>query len=93
MSHKWKSVAALAMVLALAGAWAEQSFVHTDDGCPVEIHCLACRLALGTAAVATADVAAPTPTLEDLGSVAPAIRHAHADPATERAASRGPPSA
>jgi hypothetical protein len=42
---------ALAALLAFLGASAE-GFVHTDDGCPVEIHCLACRLALGTTAVA-----------------------------------------
>jgi hypothetical protein len=30
---------------------AEQSFAHTDDGCPVEIHCIACRLATGTIAI------------------------------------------
>jgi hypothetical protein len=26
-----------------------ESFVHTDDGCRVEIHCLACRLAVVSA--------------------------------------------
>jgi hypothetical protein len=38
------------------------SFVHTDDGCQVEIHCLACRLALGNAvgaAILASDAAAP----------------------------------
>ena len=46
-------VALLALV-AIGTAWAAETFAHTDDGCPVEIHCLACRLATGTVAVLTA---------------------------------------
>ena len=38
---------------------AEESFAHTDDGCPVETHCIACRLATGTVAV----LAAATPAI------------------------------
>jgi len=38
----------------------EESFFHTDDGCPVETNCLACRLATGTVAV----LAAALPAIE-----------------------------
>jgi hypothetical protein len=37
-----------ALLIALLAVVSVGSFVHTDDGCQVEIHCLACRLALGT---------------------------------------------
>jgi hypothetical protein len=43
-------IAMLALVC-VGAAFVQESFVHTDDGCGVEIHCLACRLAAGTAAV------------------------------------------
>jgi hypothetical protein len=36
------------LLIALLALVSVGSFVHTDDGCQVEIHCLACRLALGT---------------------------------------------
>jgi hypothetical protein len=49
-------VAALAL-LALAVVLLAGTFVHTDDGCVVERHCLACKFTLhtadGTAAIAT----------------------------------------
>ena len=51
-------VAALVLAAVCMGV-AEESFAHTDDGCPVETHCLACRLATGTIAV----LAATTPAL------------------------------
>jgi hypothetical protein len=59
----------LALFAALAG-----SFVHTDDGCEVEQHCRACRLAVagladhvpGAAhAVAPADLSAAGPAVDD----------------------------
>ncbi len=46
-------VAALVLAATCLGV-AEASFAHTDDGCPVETHCLACRLATGTVAVLAA---------------------------------------
>ena len=60
--HSWLTrrrfllVAALVLAAVCMGV-AEESFAHTDDGCPVETHCLACRLATGTIAV----LAAATP--------------------------------
>jgi hypothetical protein len=46
-------VAAIAVmaIVCLGTALAAETFVHTDDGCAVEIHCLACRLAVGSTAV------------------------------------------
>lgn len=38
---------------------AEESFVHTDDGCAVETHCLACRLALGSTVVLALAITTP----------------------------------
>jgi hypothetical protein len=42
---------ALAALVCVSAALLEESFVHTDDGCSVEIHCIACRLAAGSTAV------------------------------------------
>jgi hypothetical protein len=70
MRHSTKAFAFVAL-LALVGVSAalyEESFAHTDDGCAVEVHCVACRLLLGSATVlvavpvlapATVAVAAP----------------------------------
>ena len=80
-----------ALLLAVAGALVEESFVHTDDGCAVEVHCLACRLAVGTTAVAGALIAAPVQPLEQTGFVAPVTRDLTQSPAADHAFSRGPP--
>ncbi len=42
---------ALAVLVCVSAALLEESFVHTDDGCSVEIHCIACRLVAGSTAV------------------------------------------
>jgi len=47
------TLAALVLAAMCMGI-AEESFAHTDDGCPVETHCIACRLATGTVAVLAA---------------------------------------
>jgi hypothetical protein len=41
-------VAALCL-LSLGSALYQESFAHTDDGCEVETHCLACRLVVASA--------------------------------------------
>jgi hypothetical protein len=84
-------LAALAL-LALAVLLALGTFVHTDDGCAVERHCLACRFALHTAEGAAAIATGP-PTLDSSEDVGP--------PRTERRGcgqsvvrtTRGPPAA
>ena len=50
---------ALAVLVCVSAALAEESFVHTDDGCTVEIHCIACRLAAGSTAVISPAIVLP----------------------------------
>jgi hypothetical protein len=52
--RRWSVVLASVVLAAMCVGLAEESFAHTDDGCPVETHCLACRLATGTVAVLAA---------------------------------------
>jgi hypothetical protein len=89
-----KRLAAVAFValVVFGAAFAEAAFVHTGDGCTLEIHCLACRWTVGTTAVvapafvfvaaigATAPLPVETPT--------PVLATAHDAPT-----SRGPPAA
>jgi hypothetical protein len=84
-------IALLALVCLGAAAY-EQSFVHTDDGCQVEVHCLACRLALGGTAVGPA-IQAP-----DVAPLRVVSRRPLSDrqrlplaPAARSTASRAPP--
>jgi hypothetical protein len=51
----------LAAVLCTAVAVVETSFVHTDDGCAVEVHCLACRWSYSTTIVFAPAPPSPTP--------------------------------
>jgi hypothetical protein len=44
----WIAVAALVCVNV---ALVDEAFFHTDDGCDVEVHCVACRLLAGTTGV------------------------------------------
>jgi hypothetical protein len=90
--HKRLAAVAFVALVVFGAAFAEAAFVHTDDGCTLEIHCLACRWTVGTTAVvapvfvfvatvgATAPLPVETPTLV---------------PATDDQAptSRGPPAA
>jgi hypothetical protein len=79
-------------LLAFLAALVVLSFVHTDDGCVVERHCLACSWALSPAAGVQAPVSV-APVLEWVGTVAieaTAGPQAHAPLAS---VSRGPPAA
>ena len=59
-------VLALVLLASMGALLAEESLVHTDDGCQVEVHCLACRLALATSVVpAAAPVPLPLPQAAD----------------------------
>jgi hypothetical protein len=42
---RWVLASALLLIAAFGAGFA-QDVVHTDDGCQVEIHCLACQRAL-----------------------------------------------
>ena len=50
---------ALAVLVCVSAALVEESYVHTDDGCSVEIHCVACRLAAGSTAVVSPAIVLP----------------------------------
>jgi len=81
---------ALMAILALA-AVALAELVHTDDGCVVETHCLACRHAL---TVAGGSVSAPiviSPALEDFGPAPLAYRAAERSADLPSAPLRAPP--
>ena len=54
-------IAAVAFVSALAvGMLVCADFIpHTDDGCTVEIHCLACRLSVATTTAHTPAISLP----------------------------------
>ena len=62
--RRWWIALAAVVLAALCVGLAEESFAHTDDGCPVETHCLACRLATGTVAVLAPAVPVPQRTVE-----------------------------
>jgi hypothetical protein len=63
---------------------------HTDDGCGIEVHCLACSTAVGKAATAAAVVTVPAPgsAVENLSANVP---RAPLVPDVEAADPRGPP--
>lgn len=90
LRKRLKGTALLALLLFL-GAFAEAAFFHTDDGCAVEIHCLACRLTLGTTAVAPPPSISVGTDLIDLGAAlqAPVPRVVEAAP--RAVTTRGPP--
>ncbi|HYU41481.1 MAG TPA: hypothetical protein VEQ84_04980 [Vicinamibacteria bacterium] len=45
--------------MCVSSALLEESYVHTDDGCSVEIHCVACRLVAGSAAIISPAIVLP----------------------------------
>lgn len=64
---RWTFAASLVLLGAFALAFAGD-LVHTDDGCQVEIHCLACQRVL--VSVGVAGLAAPwCPSIERLGRI------------------------
>ena len=83
---------ALALLAGLGVLLVGESFFHTDDGCPVETHCLTCKWAAGSIAIVTPDLT-PTLALEPYGEIVapPAIASLQAP--SGHAASRGPPQA
>jgi hypothetical protein len=84
-----KAALALSLLLAL-GAAVASDFVHTDDGCVVEQHCLACRWAQATLSL---PALAPVPTmrLEPVGEVMMVVTAISTTVATAETASRAPP--
>lgn len=83
---------AAALLAALAGVVLEESYArHTDDGCAVEIHCLACRLAVGTTAVAATTCLVPSALLAEAGAAPIPRRRPSQGLSLQRPRGRAPP--
>jgi hypothetical protein len=88
----WAPRATALAVLVLLAALLAGEFVHTDDGCVVERHCRACRVALASAGAA-ASAAPPVPVLAPGEAVVPAARRSLLAGPPDSDSSRGPPPA
>ena len=87
----WPAIALLVLA-ALVSVMGADFLPHTDDGCATEVHCLACRSALGRQGVTFTS----TVTLTHLHAVGTVVERTpfRIEPvARDVAASRGPPSA
>jgi hypothetical protein len=86
---RWLSAAALLLIAGIAGGVVED-LIHTDDGCAVEIHCLACQRTLASVGV----VALPatwSPSIELVGRIV-AVEHSPThEPDSPTAGARAPP--
>jgi hypothetical protein len=82
--------AAVLALVCLGLAMAEDAFLHTDDGCLIETHCVACRWHHG-AVVVTPAVAQLHAAPAAIQIVAAAPTHVAADGPRRTASSRGPP--
>jgi hypothetical protein len=85
--------AAIALVLlAVLGAVFAGQYVHTDDGCAVETHCVACRQAVASIAVPTPHVVLAPAFDQPIGS-APVSANVGIAQISFPRPSRGPPEA
>jgi len=84
------TLVALALVTVVGMGLIEGYLPHTDDGCKVEIHCLACRWAMASTAV-SAPLSAPSLALELTGTIDGQTRGEPLDRSADRPSSRGPP--
>lgn len=86
---RWVYAAALLLIAGIVGGVA-QDLIHTDDGCPVEIHCLACQRTL--ASVGVAALPAPwSPSIELIGRIVAVEHSPRHEPDSPPAGSRAPP--
>jgi hypothetical protein len=83
---------ALLVLAAILVAELQIAFVHEDDGCAVEIHCLACRLTLGCGAVAASITSNVAPAGQAVAFVVPVTSIAASSTVLEAQRPRGPPS-
>lgn len=83
-------VAAWLVLLGLGVATLEEAFIHTDDGCEVEVHCNACLLRLGTTGVVAAAFSLPVAAAR-VERVAPPPIASFEDAKPEDVPARGPP--
>jgi hypothetical protein len=86
---RWAFAASLLLMLAFAWGFAAD-LVHTDDGCQVETHCLACQRVLGSVGVA-ATTPSWYPSIEPVGRVDVGNHIAILDADAPTAGSRAPP--
>jgi len=96
MSLRTRRSRSLLLALALLAGFGlllvGESFFHTDDGCPVETHCLTCKWAAGSIAVVTPDLTQAL-ALEPYGIVAIPPALPSVQDGRGHASSRGPPPA
>ena len=91
LRDRWALASALLLIAAFGVGFA-QDFVHTDDGCQVEVHCLACQRAL--LSVGVADLPLPWHSHIDLVSlISPVDLLPGAEADAPASASRAPPRA
>jgi hypothetical protein len=88
--HPWLWTIALLLLASLGAGVGQDAFAHTDDGCAVEIHCLACRTAANRVD-APAAVPALQPGLAPVATVAAEAPRLVAKAAPAPTDSRGPP--
>lgn len=81
---------ALTLLVGLGALFVGESYVHTDDGCAVETHCITCQRAVASIAVVRAPVALPQ-VLELLGNVTLRPVAVVFEAPHHSQASRGPP--
>jgi hypothetical protein len=81
----------VAVVAVLGAALLEVSPIHTDDGCPLEVHCVICRLLLSTPAIVSAALVPVPPALAAADPVAVLSERLQAESRPSRAPSRAPP--
>lgn len=87
---RWFALLATFVVAGLAATVLDGFLGHTDDGCPVEIHCLVCQRAHG-ATPAMPRIALLPMSFEVVGAPAVATLPCVSAPAVRAAVSRGPP--
>jgi hypothetical protein len=83
-------VAAVILLTGLLLVPLGDAFLHTDDGCAVETHCLTCRWAYATAVMAP-PVFTLAPGAPLCGTVASCPREPSQEPRRDELLSRGPP--
>lgn len=90
--HRRFAWVVLALLVCTAVAALQESFVHTDDGCAVELHCIACRWAFSAAIVfvETPILAASWIAVRDVPPISVVVCE---QAPRRRPASRGPPAA
>jgi len=81
----------VAVFAVLGAALLEVSPIHTDDGCPLEVHCVICRLLLSTPAIVAAALVPVPPALGPADPVAVLSERLQAESRPSRAPSRAPP--